>query len=240
MKQSHLNELLGDIAARRPVAVVTWLDSGEQQLVHAEELAGQPAELAERIRDGFRTDRSGTITIGDREAFVQINNPPLRMVAIGAVHISQALAPMAAQTGYDLIIVDPRTAFATEERFRGITLDARWPDEALPEIGLDARTAFLALTHDPKIDDPALHHALASNVFYIGALGSRRTHARRIERLTGQGIALEQLDRIQAPIGLDIGAIGPVEIALSIMAEITSALRGKLPAMPPVIAKAAV
>jgi xanthine dehydrogenase accessory factor len=237
MHQTQLSALLADIAARRPVAVVTWLDSGEQTLLHEEELAGQPAELAERIREGFRTDRSGTITVDGREVFVGINNPPLRIVAIGAVHISQALAPLAAQAGYDLIIVDPRTAFATADRFKGITLDARWPDEALPEIGIDARTAFLALTHDPKIDDPALHHALASDAFYIGALGSRRTHARRVERLTAQGIAPEKLARIQAPIGLDIGAIGPVEIAISIIAEITAALRGKLPASAEASAK---
>lgn len=228
MKQSQLNQLLEDVSARRPVAVVTWLDNGEKNLVHAEDCDSLPNELADRIRSGFRTDRSGVIQVGEREAFVQIQNPPLRMVAIGAVHISQAIAPMAAQAGYDLIIVDPRTAFATEDRFKGIKVDARWPDEALPEIKLDARTAFLALTHDPKIDDPALHAALSSDVFYIGALGSRRTHGSRIDRLTSQGIAPDRLERIQAPIGLDIGAIGAVEIAISIMAEITAALRGKL------------
>jgi len=228
MHRHQLDQLLADIIARRPVAVLTWLDNGDQQLVHAKDCDSQPPELAERIREGFRTDRSGTLMVGEREAFVRIQNPPLRLVAIGAVHITQALAPIAAQVGYDLIVVDPRTAFATEERFEGLKIDARWPDEALPEIGLDARTAFLALTHDPKIDDPALHQALASDVFYIGALGSRRTHAKRVDRLIGQGIAPGQLARIRAPIGLDIGAIGAVEIGISIMAEVTAALRGKL------------
>lgn len=228
MKQAQLNELLSDIQARRQVAAVTWLDTGEQYLVHAADLPDQPAEIAEVVREGFRTDRSRAVTLDGREAFVGIHNPPLRMLVIGAVHITQALAPLAAQAGYDMIVVDPRTAFATEERFEGIKLDARWPDEALPEIGVDSRTAFLALTHDPKIDDPALHVALASEPFYIGALGSKRTHARRVDRLIGQGLTAEALARIRAPIGLDIGAVGAVEIAISIMAEVTAALRGKL------------
>ena len=228
MQQTHLNQLLEDSRTRRRVAVVTWLDTGAQHLVYDEDCANQPVQLAERIRDGYRTDRSGTVMVEDREAFVHIQNPPLRMIVIGAVHITQALAPIAAQAGYDLIVIDPRTAFATEDRFSGIKLDTRWPDEAVSDIGLDARTAFLALTHDPKIDDPALHQALASDVFYIGALGSRRTHAKRVDRLTAQGIDTKQLKRIQAPIGLDIGAIGAVEIAISIMAEVTAALRGKL------------
>ena len=146
----------------------------------------------------------------------------------GAVHIAQALIPIARQAGYDVIVVDPRTAFASEERFVGVPRDARWPDEALPEIGLDARTAFIALTHDPKIDDPALQIALPSDVFYVGALGSTRTHAKRIDRLSQLGVSKDALERINAPIGLDIGAVGPVEIAISIMAEVTAALRGKL------------
>jgi len=228
MQQTHLAELLADVAARRPAAVVTWLDTNGQLLLHAEDLATQPDELSAAIADGFRTDRSRTIDVGGREAFIHIYNPPLRMVVIGAVHITQGLAPLARQLGYDLIVVDPRTAFATEERFQGITIDARWPDEALPGMNLDARTAFIALTHDPKIDDPALKIALASDVFYIGALGSRRTHAKRVDRLQGQGITPAALARINAPIGLDIGAIGAAEIALSVMAEVTAALRGKL------------
>ena len=142
-----------------------------------------------------------------------------------AVHISQALAPIARLLGYDVTIVDPRTAFATAERFPNVRLIAQWPDEALPPLGIDRYTAFVALTHDPKIDDPALTHALARDCFYIGALGSKKTHARRIERLKGQGVSDEALGRIHAPIGLDISAVSPPEIAVAIMGEITARLR---------------
>jgi xanthine dehydrogenase accessory factor len=151
--------------------------------------------------------------------------PPPRLVAIGAVHISQALAPMAKMLGYDVTIVDPRTAFATQERFPDVTVIAEWPDVALPPLGVDHYTAFVALTHDPKVDDPALSHALARDCFYIGALGSRKTHGRRLERLKGQGITDASLARIHAPIGLDIGAVSPSEIALAIMGQITQRLR---------------
>jgi xanthine dehydrogenase accessory factor len=151
--------------------------------------------------------------------------PPARLVATGAVHISQALAPMATMLGYDVTIVDPRTAFATVERFPEVKVLAEWPDVALPPLGIDRYTAFVALTHDPKIDDPALTHALARDCFYIGALGSKKTHARRIERLKTQGQSEAALARIHAPIGLAIGAASPAEIALAIMAEITARLR---------------
>ena len=144
---------------------------------------------------------------------------------IGAVHISQALAPIARLVGYDVTIVDPRTAFATPERFPDVNVIAKWPDEALPPLGVDPYTAFVALTHDPKIDDPALLHALARDCFYIGALGSKKTHARRLERLKAQGVPDAALARIHAPIGLAIGAVSPPEIAVSIMAEITATLR---------------
>jgi xanthine dehydrogenase accessory factor len=151
--------------------------------------------------------------------------PPPRLVVTGAVHISQALAPIAALLGYDVVIVDPRTAFATPERFPDVKVIAEWPDVALPPLGVDRYTAFVALTHDPKIDDPALLHAFSRDCFYIGALGSRKTHARRIERLKGQGASEADLARIHAPIGLDIGAVSPPEIAVSILAEVTAALR---------------
>lgn len=238
MQRTLLEQLLQAKSARTPVALVTWIASGKQQLIErGQELDPKQgahvvdAELSEAITDGFRTDRSRTIQIGDDEVFINIHNPPLRMVLIGAVHIAQAIIPMAAQAGYDPVVIDPRTAFASEERFAGVPRDARWPDEALPEVGLDTRTAFIALTHDPKIDDPALQIALNSEVFYIGALGSRRTHAKRVDRLTSAGLSEAQLARINAPIGLDIGAVGPNEIAISIMAEVTAALRGKLAAV---------
>ena len=227
MERTVLDQLREDIGARVPVALVTWLSSGTQQLAYKGQTVGDE-DLTAAIEDGFRTDKSRTLVVGGEDVFVNVYNPPLRMVMVGAVHIAQALIPIARQAGYDVIVVDPRTAFASEERFAGVPRDARWPDEALPEIGLDARTAFIALTHDPKIDDPALQIALPSEVFYIGALGSTRTHPKRIDRLSQLGLSEEVLQRINAPIGLDIGAVGPVEIAISIMAEVTAALRGKL------------
>src|ERR1700726_3718561 len=159
------------------------------------------------------------------KVFLTVHVPPVRLVVTGAVHISQALAPMAKLLGYDVVIVDPRTAFATPERFPDVKLIAEWPDTALPPLNVDSYTAFVALTHDPKIDDPALTHALARDCFYIGALGSKKTHARRIERLKAQGIADHELARIHSPIGLAIGAVSPAEIAVAIIGEITARLR---------------
>jgi xanthine dehydrogenase accessory factor len=157
--------------------------------------------------------------------FLTVYVPPARLVITGAVHISQALAPVARLLGYDVTIVDPRTAFASPDRFPDVKLIALWPDEALPPLAIDRYTAFVALTHDPKIDDPALVHALARECFYIGALGSKKTHARRLERLKAQGVPEAALARIHAPIGLAIGAVSPPEIAVSIMGEITASLR---------------
>lgn len=208
-------------AARRAAVLVTDLDGAAARLVTEAELAGDPLE--EELRKALRTGRSGVIE-GTR-TFLTVQVPPARMVVIGAVHISQALVPMARLVGYDPVIIDPRTAFATPERFPGVDLRVEWPDVALPPLGLDRYTAFIALTHDPKIDDPALIHAFQKGCFYIGALGSRRTHAKRIERLTAAGIAPEDMARIRAPIGLAIGAISPAEIAVSILAEVVEAWR---------------
>jgi len=149
----------------------------------------------------------------------------VKLVVTGAVHISQAMAPIARTLGLDMIVVDPRTAFATPERFPDVPLIADWPDAALPPLGVDAWTAFVALTHDPKIDDPALQHALKAECFYIGALGSRKTHAGRIARLSAAGFPPEAIARIHAPIGLDIGAVSPAEIAVAILGEIVASLR---------------
>jgi xanthine dehydrogenase accessory factor len=154
-----------------------------------------------------------------------VHVPSERLVITGAVHISQALAPIARIVGYDVTIVDPRTAFASVERFPDINVIAEWPDVALPPLGVDRYTAFVALTHDPKIDDPALTHALKSDCFYIGALGSKKTHARRVGRLKEQGLTDADIARIHAPIGLDIGAVSPAEIAVAIMGEITARRR---------------
>jgi xanthine dehydrogenase accessory factor len=230
MKRSDIQRLNQALAKREPMAVVTWLGTGEQKLLEhprAPDMANN-LELSLELSDAFNKDRSTTATIDGDDVFIQIYNPPLRMIIIGAVHISQALIPMARQLGYDIVVIDPRTAFASEDRFAGVHRDTRWPDEALAEIGVDARTAFIALTHDPKIDDPALTVALNANPFYVGALGGRRTNEKRIERLTAAGIAPDKLAHINAPVGLDIGAIGAPEIAVSIIAQVTAALRGKL------------
>lgn len=198
-------------ARRRPLAVLTNLESWAKRL-------SSPTEaLAAR----FRADQSGI----EGAEFVAIHNPPLRMIVVGAVHIAQALVPMARSCGYDCLIVDPRGAFATEYRFPGHRISTDWPDAALTAFGIDARTAVVTLTHDPKLDDPALKVALASDAFYIGCLGSTRTHAKRIARLTEAGFSPAVLTRLHAPVGLAIGARTPAEIALSILAQITSVLR---------------
>jgi len=169
--------------------------------------------------------KSGNVEAGGKKLFLNVHAPTARLVIVGAVHISQALAPMARALDYDVTVVDPRTAFASPERFPDVPVIAEWPDVALPPLNVDHYTAFVALTHDPKIDDPALMHALERNCFYIGALGSRKTHGRRVERLKQQGASEAAIARIHAPIGLNIGAVSPAEIAVSIIAEITARLR---------------
>lgn len=226
MDKATLKAVLAARAERRAIAVITELTSGAQRLVEAGDAAGDA--LGDVLADGFRFDRSGVHQGDAGEVFVSIHNPPLQMIIVGAVHIAQGVAPIAGAAGYDVTVIDPRGAFASQERFPGVaglSLRPEWPDEVLPEIALDARTAFLALTHDPKIDDPALEAALASECFYIGALGSRRTQGSRLERLTEAGVSDDNLKRIHGPIGLDIGARGAPEIAISIMAEVTNALR---------------
>jgi xanthine dehydrogenase accessory factor len=206
---------------RRAAVLVTDLDGGPARLVTEETLAGDALET--EIRAALRSGKSGAV--GETRTFLTVQVPPAQMVVIGAVHISQALVPMARQLGYDPVIVDPRTAFATPERFPDVTVRAEWPEVALPPLKVDRYTAFIALTHDPKIDDPALMHAFERDCFYIGALGSRRTHAKRVERLTADGFTPDQIARIHAPVGLDIGARTPAEIAVSIMVQITETLR---------------
>ncbi|MCA0320374.1 MAG: XdhC family protein [Proteobacteria bacterium] len=209
-------------ADRKAAVLVTDLDgAAPARLVTDANLAGDALE--EPIRAALRSGKSGVV--GETRVFLTVQVPPAQMVIIGAVHISQALVPMARQLGYDPVIVDPRTAFATPERFPDVALKAEWPDVALPPLGVDRYTAFIALTHDPKIDDPALLHAFEKDCFYIGALGSRRTHAKRVERLTAAGASPEAVARIKAPVGLNIGAISPAEIAVSILAEVTQAWR---------------
>lgn len=207
-----LADLVAARAARQPVAYITDPDHGKSRLAGPDE-----SHLAER----FRKDQSGM----EGSEFIAVHNPPLRMIVVGAVHIAQALLPMARMAGYDPILVDPRPAFGSEARFENQRIVEDWPDEALDAIGLDTRTAVVTLTHDPKLDDPAITRALGSDVFYLGCLGSKRTHAKRVARLQEAGFSEEQITKIHAPVGLDIGARGPGEIAISIMAQITQRLR---------------
>ena len=223
MRLDILKSLNAERAARRAAIVVTDVASGNQRFVAKADVARDP--LRDVLEAALRSGKSGMVETPQGKVFLTVHVPPVRLVVTGAVHISQALAPMAKLLGYDVVIVDPRTAFATPERFPDVKLIAEWPDVALPPLNVDSYTAFVALTHDPKIDDPALAHALARDCFYIGALGSRKTHARRLDRLKGQGIAADALGRIHAPIGLAIGAVSPPEIALAIMGEITAQLR---------------
>ena len=223
MKREILEQLLNAQAERHAVALVTDLEDGSQRVVAYENASADL--LCDDLEHAFRFDRSGVINVEEGEYFINIYNPPLKMIIVGAVHIAQALIPLAQLAGFDVTVIDPRGAFATSERFPDISLYAEWPDEVIPEIGLDARTAMVALTHDPKIDDPALSLALKSNVFYIGALGSKRTHASRLERLSTHDFDEQTLGRICGPIGLDIGARGQAEIAISIMAEVVCHLR---------------
>jgi xanthine dehydrogenase accessory factor len=223
MRAAVLQSLLDAQRRRQPVALITNLANGEQRLIGADESADDV--LAAALADGFRFDQSSLVKAEEGEFFVDIYNPPLKLVVIGAVHIAQALIPMAQAAGYQVIVIDPRGAFATPERFPDVELKEAWPDEALREIGIDGRTALLALTHDPKIDDPALALALRSSCFYVGALGSKKTHAKRSQRLAELGFSAELQRRIHAPVGLAIGARGAPEIAIAIMAEMTQVLR---------------
>src|ERR1043166_7010708 len=220
MRLDILKSLNAERAARRAAVVVTNQESGAQRLVTQDKLAADP--LRGLLEAHLRSGKSGVEESAEGKVFLTVHVPPTRLVIIGAVHISQALAPIASLLGYDVTIVDPRTAFASPERFPDVKVIAEWPDVALPPLGVDRYTAFVALTHDPKIDDPALTHALARGCFYIGALGSKKTHARRIERLKAQGLSDVELARIHAPIGLEIGAVSPSEIAVAIMGEITA------------------
>jgi len=223
VKLDILKALNAERNARRAAVVVTDQATGEQRLVKAGDVSNDP--LKDLIEKHIRSGKSGMEETPQGKVFLTVHVPAPRIVVTGAVHISQALAPIAKLLGYDVTIVDPRTAFATQDRFPDVKVIAEWPDVALPPLGVDRYTAFIALTHDPKIDDPALTHALARDCFYIGALGSRKTHGRRLDRLKEQGFSDADLGRIHAPIGLPIGAVSPAEIAVSIMGEITARLR---------------
>ena len=228
MKRALLDILLAERAAKHPVALVTESPGGAQALVTEGGTEGalslDEAALAQ-IRPMLRRDKSGMIEIEGRRLFVRSNSPPPRLLIVGAVHIAQALAPMASLAGYGVTVIDPRRAFATDSRFPGIDMRGDWPDEAMAELAPDRRTAVVTLTHDPKLDDPALQTALRSPAFYIGALGSKKTHAARQGRLVRAGFSPEEIARINGPVGLSIGALSPAEIAVSILAQITAVRR---------------
>ena len=221
MKQHTLSRLLEDQAAKRAVALATDMDSGDQTLVYlndADGPDGSNAQVLAAARQAIQDDRSKVYDLSGRRIFIETFNPPLRMLIVGAVHIAQPLSRMAAVAGYDVTVIDPRGSFATEERFPGIALNP------------DRRTAVVTLTHDPKLDDPGLEIALKSDAFYIGSLGSRKTHAGRVERFTSAGFTDTEIGRIHAPVGLNIGSISPAEIAVSILAQITEVLHRNIEA----------
>lgn len=224
MQLADLQKLNEARRARRAAMLITDLGTGES-VVEVEGENVRP-DLRETIDKAYRTGKSGVLETEDgRRLFLNVQVPPPRIVVIGAVHISQALAGMAAIAGFDILIIDPRTAFATENRFDGVDLVADWPEDALLERPLDAYTALVAVTHDPKIDDYPITAALNAGAFYVGALGSRKTHAKRVERLQAAGLAEEIIARIDAPIGLDIGAQSPAEIAVAVLGAIIQAFR---------------
>ncbi len=213
--------------ARRAVIVLHDIGAGTAVLIFENwrNTANVAAEIAGHIEPVFQSGKSRMVRVGEREYFLNVYLPPTRLVVIGAVHISQSLALLAQNTGFDLEIIDPRTAFATPERFKDTKLSVEWPQTILEQEPLDPYSAVIAVTHDPKIDDFAIMAALNAGCFYVGALGSRKTHAKRVERLTGQGMSEEQLEKIHAPIGMDIGAANPAEIAVAILAQVIGSFR---------------
>ena len=223
MEPNNLKKLNTERAARRAVALVTDLAGERDRVVREADTVG--GELGEALRNAFLSGKSGMVEVDGAPFFINVHVPPPRIVVIGAVHISQALAPMAEIAGYDIEIIDPRTAFATPERFGKYTLHAEWPEVVLKDRPLDAYTAVAAVIHDPKVDDFPLQSALETGCFYVGALGSKKTHARRLERLAANGVSAEKLARIAAPIGLDIGAASPAEIAVATLAQVIAAFR---------------
>ena len=230
MKLALLQKALAASRAGRPAVLATGLKSGLQSLIQGSETTGNlrldEAGLA-AVRKAVGEDRSTTIETAEGPVFVEVFNPRLRSIIVGAVHIAQPLARMASLAGYLVTVIDPRSAFASDARCPDVQLSTDWPDEALPRLKPDRRTAIVTLTHDPKIDDPALAAALRSPAFYVGALGSKKTHAARLKRLQALGFGEAELARIHGPVGLDINAISPAEIAVAILAQMTQVLRAE-------------
>ncbi|MDZ4739845.1 MAG: XdhC family protein [Alphaproteobacteria bacterium] len=223
MKRETLTSLTIAVASGNSVVLATRLDTGEQRLINTNNATA--GEIDQSARAAAQRDQSSTVIIDGVAWFFNVFNSPPTLYIVGAVHIAQPLSQIAALSGFTVTVIDPRTAFATNERFPNLHLITAWPDEALAELPLDRRTAVVTLTHDPKLDDPALVAALRSNAFYVGALGSKKTHAARLARLKAAGFDDAAVARIHGPVGLDIGAISPAEIAVSIMAQIVERLR---------------
>ncbi len=229
MKRAVFDELAALRAAKTPVALLTNLRSGQQLLVTQAGTSGElclDVDMIMAAQEAVKNDESTSFETPAGKVFVHVFAPPPRLVIVGAVHIAEPLARMASLTGYGVTIIDPRRSFADSQRFDAISVDGDWPDDALARLKPDMRTAIITLTHDPKLDDPALDAALKSDAFYVGALGSRKTHAARLQRLTALGHGAPALARIHGPVGLDIGALSPAEIALAIMGQVTAVRRG--------------
>jgi xanthine dehydrogenase accessory factor len=226
LPDSFVADLIEARESQDPVVLASWIETGRHELLRPTDATVPPGgSLGSLARDALISDRATLVDLEGREVFLRPHNPPTRLIIVGAAHVAQSLVPLASEAGFDVVVVDPRAAFASVERFPGVRLVRSWPAEALAELGLDHRTAVVTVTHDPKLDDPALLSALRGAPFYIGALGSRRTHASRLDRLSAEGISRDALERIHAPIGLDIGARTTQEIAVAIVAEIIQALR---------------
>ena len=234
MKAETLAALQDARTKRRAVTLATRLSDAAEALVYRDDAKGElagDAEILAAARRAMDIGKSETVDIGAAKIFLNVYVPPPRLVIVGAVHIAQSLAPMAAMLEFDVTVVDPRGAWATTQRFPGVKVIQDWADEAFQAMGLDVSTAVVTLTHDPKLDDPALESALKSDVFYIGALGSRRTHAKRKERLAEVGITEEMFARVHGPVGLNIGAKSPAEIAVSILGQIIEVRARRLEAL---------
>ncbi|MEM1414808.1 MAG: XdhC family protein [Myxococcota bacterium] len=226
MDRATLDELRSARAEKRSVLLMTELPAGTQRLLSYDAVQALEGELGDAAREAFRRDQALVHEAGESRTFLQPHQPPLRLICVGAVHIAQPLVRLAGVLGFDVIVVDPRAAWTKAARFpTGVQIVDEWPDDAMEELGPDHRTAVVALTHDPKLDDPALAVTLASSAFYVGALGSRKTHATRLKRLKRAGVSNDALGRIAGPIGLPIGARSPAEIAVSILAEVVQTLR---------------
>jgi xanthine dehydrogenase accessory factor len=228
MKLDLFKRAVESVAGGKPAALVTNLKSGNQSVYQSNDFEGnyRPSDLTiAAVRRALADDRSALVETPEGLVFIEVFNPPLRLMVVGAVHIAQPLARMAALAGYAVTVIDPRSAFASTERFPRVELSTEWPDEAMARLKPDRRTAIVTLTHDPKVDDPALIAGLKSAAFYIGALGSKKTHAARLQRLATEGFMDADFARIHGPVGLDIGAVSPAEIAVSILAQITATLR---------------